>query len=408
MGDPALTTDLGRVLVTGGSGFVGANLVTELLDRGHDVVSFDRVPSPLPEHPRLRTLVGDITDADDVAKAIGTAQDRVDTVFHTAAIIDLMGGGSVTKEYRERSFAVNVGGTESLVRTGQAAGVRRFVYTASNSVVMGGRRISGGDETLSYTARFNDLYTETKVAAEKFVLAANGGADGAGMLTCSIRPSGIWGRGDQTMFRKVFESVLAGHVKVLVGGKHVKLDNSYVHNLIHGFILAAEHLVPGGTAPGQAYFVNDGEPINMFEFARPVVASVRTAVAAAAGARKAGAPRDDGLAVAALQVRSAQAAAGAPRRGAAVSGQLLLDRQGPPRSRLRAAVHDREGPGRMSALLRRVVSRHASGPPRPRHCPRWIRLPTLNDRAGTAPGRPGCRAGPPATAARFRTPFPRK
>ena len=79
------------------------------------------------------------------------------------------------------------------------------------------------------------------------------------------------GRGDQTMFRKVFESVLAGHVKVLVGSKNVKLDNSHVHNLIHGFILAAEHLVPGGTAPGQAYFINDGEPINMFEFSRPVV-----------------------------------------------------------------------------------------------------------------------------------------
>jgi 3beta-hydroxy-delta5-steroid dehydrogenase/steroid delta-isomerase len=91
------------------------------------------------------------------------------------------------------------------------------------------------------------------------------------MLTSSIRPSGIWGRGDQTMFRKVFESVLAGHVKVLVGSKHSKLDNSYVHNLIHGFLLAAEHLVPGGSAPGQAYFINDGEPINMFEFSRPVV-----------------------------------------------------------------------------------------------------------------------------------------
>ena len=65
--------------------------------------------------------------------------------------------------------------------------------------------------------------------------------------------------------------MLAGHVKVLVGSKHAKLDNSYVHNLIHGFILAAEHLVPGGTAPGQAYFINDGEPINMFDFARPVV-----------------------------------------------------------------------------------------------------------------------------------------
>ena len=51
MRDASLTTDLGRVLVTGGSGFVGANLVTELLGRGHHVRSFDRAPSPLPVMP---------------------------------------------------------------------------------------------------------------------------------------------------------------------------------------------------------------------------------------------------------------------------------------------------------------------------------------------------------------------
>ncbi len=264
MGDSTLKTELGRVLVTGGSGFVGANLVASLLERGHEVRSFDRAPSPLPAHPRLQVIAGDICDEDTVASAV----DGMDTVFHTAAIIDLMGGASVTDEYRQRSFAVNVGGTENLVAAAQKAGVKRFVYTASNSVVMGGKRISGGDESLPYTTRFNDLYTETKVAAERFVLSQNGVR---GMLTCSIRPSGIWGRGDQTMFRKLFESVLAGHVKVLVGSKHAKLDNSYVHNLIHGFLLAGEHLVPGGTAPGQAYFINDGEPINMFEFSRPVV-----------------------------------------------------------------------------------------------------------------------------------------
>jgi 3beta-hydroxy-delta5-steroid dehydrogenase/steroid delta-isomerase len=250
--------------MTGGSGFVGANLVTELLARGLEVRSFDRVVYPLAEHPRLQTFVGDITDTDDVAKAVA----GIDTVIHTAAIIDLMGGASVTADYRKRSFDVNVGGTQNLVHAAQSAGVKRFVYTASNSVVMGGQVVAGGDETLPYTERFNDLYTETKVVAEKFVLEQNAEH---GMLTCSIRPSGIWGRGDQTMFRKVFESVLAGHVKVLVGSKDVKLDNSYVHNLIHGFILAGEHLVPGGSAPGQAYFINDGEPINMFEFARPVV-----------------------------------------------------------------------------------------------------------------------------------------
>jgi 3beta-hydroxy-delta5-steroid dehydrogenase/steroid delta-isomerase len=264
MGDSTLTTDLGRVLVTGGSGFVGANLVTELLARGHDVRSFDRAPSQLPDHPRLQTVVGDITNGEDVATAVVD----VDTVIHTAAVIDLMGGKSVTDEYRQRSFAINVEGTQNLVQAARTAGVKRFVYTASNSVVMGGQAITNGDETLPYTDRFNDLYTETKVVAEKFVLAQNG-VDG--MLTCSIRPSGIWGRGDQTMFRKVFENVLAGNVKVLVGSKHSKLDNSYVHNLIHGFILAGEHLVPGGSAPGQAYFVNDGDPVNMFEFSRPIV-----------------------------------------------------------------------------------------------------------------------------------------
>ncbi|MEH3129961.1 MAG: NAD-dependent epimerase/dehydratase family protein [Mycolicibacterium neoaurum] len=264
MGDPTLRTDLGRVLVTGGSGFVGANLVTTLLERGHEVRSFDRAPSPLPAHPKLTTVVGDITNAEDVAAAVA----GIDTIFHTAAIIDLMGGATVTEQYRQRSFSVNVEGTKNLVHAGQRAGVKRFVYTASNSVVMGGQDIVNGDENLPYTTRFNDLYTETKVVAEKFVLSQNGEQ---GMLTCSIRPSGIWGRGDQTMFRKVFENVLAGHVKVLVGSKNIKLDNSYVHNLIHGFILAAEHLVPGGTAPGQAYFINDGEPLNMFEFARPVV-----------------------------------------------------------------------------------------------------------------------------------------
>ena len=164
MGDASLTTELGRVLVTGGSGFVGANLVTELLNRGHHVRSFDRAPSPLAEHAGLDVVVGDITDPESVAAAV----EGIDTVIHTAALIELMGGGAVTDEYRTRSFAVNVEGTKNLVHAGQRAGVSRFVYTASNSVVMGGQRISNGDETLPYTTRFNDLYTETKVPRSSY------------------------------------------------------------------------------------------------------------------------------------------------------------------------------------------------------------------------------------------------
>ena len=264
MADASLTTELGHVMVTGGSGFVGANLVSQLLNRGCWVRSFDRVRSPLDGHSRHEVMEGDICDSDVVAAAVN----GIDTVFHTAALIEPAGGRPVTEEYRRQSWAINVGGTENLVHAAQNAGVKRFVYTSSNSVVLSGKKISGGDETLPYTARFADPYTQTKVQAEKFVLSQNGVG---GMLTCAIRPSGIWGHGDKTMFRKIFEQVAAGKVKALIGSRHAKLDNSYIDNLVHGFILAAQHLVEKGTAPGQPYFINDDDPVNMFEFARPIV-----------------------------------------------------------------------------------------------------------------------------------------
>lgn len=265
-GDFNRTTDLGRVLVTGGSGFVGCNFVKTLLARGYKVRSFDLAPSPLPAQENLEIIQGNICDQELVRQAV---QD-IDTIFHTAAIIELKGGSAVTQEYRDRSYAINVEATKYLLQAGRAAGVQRFVYTASNSVVIGGQPIVNGDETLPYTERFNDLYTETKVVAEKWVLAQNG----QGILTCSIRPSGIWGEGDQTMFRHMFNQMIAGLLRALVGSGKARLDNSYVHNLVHGHILAARHLVEGGTAPGQAYFINDGEPINMFDFSRPIVEAV--------------------------------------------------------------------------------------------------------------------------------------
>jgi 3beta-hydroxy-delta5-steroid dehydrogenase/steroid delta-isomerase len=258
--------DLGHVLVTGGSGFVGSNFVKTLLDRGFKVRSFDLTPSPH-QHENLETVQGDICDHTLLKEVVKD----IDTVFHTAAIIDLKGGRAVTREYRDRSYSINVEGTKNLLKTARDAGASRFIYTASNSVVIGGKPIANGSEELPYTERFNDLYTETKVVAEKWVLSQNGKQ---GMYTCSIRPSGIWGPGDQTMFRHLFAQMLAGLLKARVGMGNAKLDNSYVHNLIHGYLLAAENLVEGGTAPGQAYFINDGDPVNMFEFSRPVMEAV--------------------------------------------------------------------------------------------------------------------------------------
>lgn len=260
--------DLGRILVTGGSGFVGCNFVKTLIDKGFKVRSFDLIPSPLDKHENLEVIEGNICDQALVTEAVKD----IDTIFHTAAIIELKGGRAVTKEYRDRSYAINVEGTKNLLRAAREAGATRFVYTASNSVVIGGKPITNGSEAeLPYTERFNDLYTETKVVAEKWVLSQNGEK---GLYTCSIRPSGIWGPGDQTMFKILFQQMIDGLLKARVGMGQAKLDNSYVHNLIHGQMLAAENLYEGGTSPGEAYFINDGDPVNMFEFSRPVIEAV--------------------------------------------------------------------------------------------------------------------------------------
>ena len=265
--DPAkVTADLGTVLVTGGAGFVGGNLVNTLLQRGFKVKSFDIIGSTL-EHENLENIEGNICDPATVEKAC----EGVDTVFHTAAIIGLKGGRSVSKEYRDQSYAVNVEGTKNLFHALQKAGGKRFVYTASNSVILEGKPVQQATEAMPYTDRFNDLYTETKVVAEKWILSQNGAG---GVHTCSIRPSGIWGSGDRTMFKIFFDQILDGMFIARVGDGSALIDNSYVDNLVHGQILAAEHLVEGGTAPGQAYFINDGDEINMFEFARPLIEAI--------------------------------------------------------------------------------------------------------------------------------------
>lgn len=254
---------LGKVLITGGSGFLGKTFVETLLDRGYSVRVLDVNPCQF-DHPDFEMHVGNICDIDFVSKAC----EGVDTVFHTAAIIELRDTKMVDERTRKLSYDVNLEGTKNIVKACQKQGVKRLVYTSSNSVVLDGNPITNGNESLPYVTTFRDLYTETKTKAEQYVLKSNGEQ---GLLTAAIRPSGIWGVGDQTVFKTVIEQLHNGLFKVIVGDGSAKLDNSYVHNLIHGQILAANQLYDGGSAPGQAYFINDGEPVNMMYFIRPVV-----------------------------------------------------------------------------------------------------------------------------------------
>ena len=227
------TTELGYCLVTGGAGYLGRNLVYELIRRGERVRVFDRVPIDY-SHSRLDAVLGDLRQAEDLRKAC----QGIDTVFHTAAVLDFH--GFATRRQREESFSVNVTGVENLVHACLEEGVKRLVHTSSNNVTLDGPVIDG-DESRPYAANPRDLYTETKIRGEQAALAANGGG---GLLSCAIRPGGIYGPGDGLMLPRVVEECASGKFVATIGDGTALSDNTYIDNLVDGQIEAARHLVP--------------------------------------------------------------------------------------------------------------------------------------------------------------------
>jgi len=254
------TADLGHCLVTGAAGFLGRHLVAELLRRGRRVRGFDLAPAAL-RHAHYEHLQGDVCSLEDLRKACA----GVDTIFHTAAVLDF--ARFAKAERRELSHAVNVRGVEHLVRAAREAGALRLVHTSSNNVTFDAPVIDG-DESAPYAARPRDLYTETKVLGEQVALAASGRGS---LLTCAIRPGGIYGPGESLLFPRVIDECASGRYIAKVGDGSALSDNTFIENLVDGEIEAARHLLPDSPVCGQAYFISDGRPINYFDFFRPVV-----------------------------------------------------------------------------------------------------------------------------------------
>jgi 3beta-hydroxy-delta5-steroid dehydrogenase/steroid delta-isomerase len=255
--------ELGYCLVTGGAGYLGSHLALELLRRGETVRVFDCRDIDY-SHERLDFVRGDVRRPDEVRKAC----EGIDTVFHTAAVLDF--ATFATAEQRERSFAINVGGVENMVRACREAGVKRLVHTSSNNVTFGDPVVDG-DETLPYAWEVPDLYTRTKILGEKTALEADG--EGA-LLTCAIRPGGIYGPGDPLQLARIVDECASGRFIATFGDGTAKSDNTYIDNLVDGEIETARHLLPGSPLCGQAYFITDGNPINYFDFFRPVIEGI--------------------------------------------------------------------------------------------------------------------------------------
>ncbi len=259
--------DLGTCLVTGAAGFLGSNLVRGLLGEGYRVRAVIRNTPLQLEHANLEIIRGEVEDADRMMKAC----EGIDTVFHTAAQLALLGGSAASEAYRRSAYDANVVGVENLIGACHAQGVRRFVHTSSIDVCFNSEVNTAMDEHTPYATNMSCLYTETKIEGEKRVLAANGEQ---GLLTTSLRPDGIYGPGNNIMLDEMFNQVMKGRLVATIGYPGALHDHVYIDNLVHAEVLAARHLVPGSPVCGKAYFVTDDHPLPIFEFMRPLIEGI--------------------------------------------------------------------------------------------------------------------------------------
>src|SRR5207302_475322 len=150
-----------RVLVTGGSGFIGSHVVDKLRARGYEPVIYDLRPSPWHEDSTVDTVLGSITDREALERALHSC----DAVAHLAAVADV-NDVHASPEDAER---VNARGTVTVLEACRRAGVKRIVYASTIWVYSDCEPEAVDEETLLPAP--SHLYTSTKLAGELYCKA---------------------------------------------------------------------------------------------------------------------------------------------------------------------------------------------------------------------------------------------
>jgi len=233
-----------RILVTGGGGFLGLEIVRQLCAVGYEVRTFSRQSYAGLAALNVEQHRGDIADAIAVAAAVA----GMDAVIHAAAKPGI--SGAYTDYYR-----ANVLGCAAVINACRQHGVSKLVYTSSPSVAYAGLDQNGVDESTPYPRRYLAHYAKTKALGEQLVMAANSPQ----LQTVALRPHLVWGPGDQHLMPRLLERARSGRLRLLGNGMNL-VDAVYIDNAAAAHLLALAALVPGSRAAGNAYYISNDEP----------------------------------------------------------------------------------------------------------------------------------------------------
>ena len=245
-----------RILVTGGAGFIGSNLIESLLSADNTVVCLDNFSTGKRKNlegfinnPAFTLIEGDIRNPEDCAKAVS----NIDIVYHEAAL------GSVPRSIKDpvTSTDVNIGGFVKMLFAASEAGVKRFVYAASSSTYGDHPDLPKVEDVIGTPL---SPYAITKYVNELY--AANFKKT-YGIDTVGLRYFNVFGRrqdpdGAYAAVIPKFLKMLMKHEAPLINGDgSVSRDFTYIDNVIQANHLAG--LTDNPEALNQVYNVAHGE-----------------------------------------------------------------------------------------------------------------------------------------------------
>jgi nucleoside-diphosphate-sugar epimerase len=250
------------VLVTGGSGFIGTEICRRLAARGTPVRSFTRRPAAALAALGVRQFLGDLADPEAVARAVAGCE----AVVHTAALAGVSGPA---RPYLD----ANVTGTRNVLRACRRHGVPYLVHTSTASVAFAPPGLVSAAESAPVPAAHRAAYPRSKALAEALVTA--GGRPGPAVVV--LRPHIVWGPGDPHFLPALLRVARRGRLP-MPGDGRVLIDTTHVRTAAAAHLAELDRLRAGADLDGRVYFVAQGEPLPLREFATALLAAAGVAV----------------------------------------------------------------------------------------------------------------------------------
>jgi nucleoside-diphosphate-sugar epimerase len=187
------------ILITGGSGLLGLELISQLLSRGEKLIAlYHNKPIPI-NHPMLQHFHGSILDIPNLEKAM----EGVEKIYHCAALV------SFDPVDDEKLFKINVEGTANVVNVALAAGVRKILHVSSVAALGRLRKGETINEKMQWSpATSNSRYGETKYLGEMEVWRGVAeGLEGVVINPVIILGPGNWHEGSTKIFKSVYDEI---------------------------------------------------------------------------------------------------------------------------------------------------------------------------------------------------------